>query len=157
MLTQCILCVGLCVFATVQERHKDMTVIYFTWLKSVKAEMCFHLSKGRNTSRSMPSICYNLKKSPEQCRRLDQPYVLSFRFKFLLSLWICFINKGFHCSLRGYILEQGRPKMAPTTTGPEAGSSSTHTASHSDLGEKQPFKQVACLSAGGECQPLVLP
>lgn len=46
------------------------------------------------------------------------------------------------------MLVEGRTKMAPATTGPEAGnSSSLHVALRSDLGEKQPFKQEACLSA----------
>lgn len=45
------------------------------------------------------------------------------------------------------MLVEGRPKMAPATTEPEAGSGGLHAASRSDLGEKQPFKQDACLPA----------
>lgn len=57
----------------------------------------------------------------------------------------------------GNIAEQARSKMAPATTGLERAVAGVPTLPHSDLREKQAFKQAGCLSARGECQSLVLP
>lgn len=151
------LCRFMCVYYCVRAPQRDDCDLFYLIKVSQTQNVFPSITRQKITSCCTLSICWNLKTFPEQCRGLEQPCVLPSWLNFLRLLWKPFRNKGFHSSLRGYILEQGRPEMAPTTTGREAGSSSTHTASHSDLGEKQAFKQVVCLSAGGECQPLVLP
>lgn len=131
-------------------QRDDSDLFYFSQ-SNQKCVFIYH--KAKNNILQNAEYLLKSQNIPRTMQRAWPTFWLNFHHLLKKPFW----NKGFHSSRRGYILEQRRPEMAPTTTGLEAGSSSTHTVSHSDLGEKQAFKQVACLSAGGECQPLVLP
>lgn len=154
----CSLCRFLCVCYCVRApQWHDSDLFYLTQVSQTRDVFPF-ITRHKKHAPPFAQYLLHLQTFTEESSRQKHPYVLFFWLKFLLSLWISFINKKVLLLPKGgHISVQGWPKMAPLTTGLEAGSGTTHTASHSDLGEKQPFKQVACLSARGECQPLVLP